>query len=64
VVSRNSDEMKKHAGSFDFILDAVSAEQHLTRFSWRSAAILAFLPGAPSFALPPALALFISSRPC
>jgi uncharacterized zinc-type alcohol dehydrogenase-like protein len=26
VVSRNADEMKKHAGSFDFILDTVSAE--------------------------------------
>jgi alcohol dehydrogenase (NADP+) len=26
VVSRNADEMAKHAGSFDFILDAVSAE--------------------------------------
>jgi uncharacterized zinc-type alcohol dehydrogenase-like protein len=25
VVSRNADEMRKHAGSFDFILDAVSA---------------------------------------
>jgi uncharacterized zinc-type alcohol dehydrogenase-like protein len=25
VVSRNADEMQKHAGSFDFILDAVSA---------------------------------------
>ncbi|HTB97696.1 MAG TPA: NAD(P)-dependent alcohol dehydrogenase [Terracidiphilus sp.] len=26
VVSRNADEMAKHAGSFDFILDAVAAE--------------------------------------
>ena len=26
VVSRNADEMKKHIGSFDFILDTVSAE--------------------------------------
>src|SRR6188508_3388892 len=26
VVSRNIDEMKKHAGSFDFILDAVAAD--------------------------------------
>lgn len=38
VLSKNADEMRQHAGSFDFILDAVSAEQHLTRFSWRSAA--------------------------
>src|SRR5271170_7368746 len=26
VISRNADEMAKHAGSFDFILDAVSAD--------------------------------------
>ena len=29
VVSRNADEMKKHAGSFDFILDAVSADHDI-----------------------------------
>src|SRR5262245_19899330 len=29
VVSRNADEMKKHTGSFDFILDAVSAEHDI-----------------------------------
>src|SRR3974377_1291742 len=29
VVSRNADEMQKHAGTFDFILDAVSAEHDL-----------------------------------
>jgi uncharacterized zinc-type alcohol dehydrogenase-like protein len=29
VVSRNADEMKKHAGSFDFILDAVSANHDI-----------------------------------
>lgn len=28
VISTNTDEMAKHAGSFDFILDTVSAEQH------------------------------------
>jgi uncharacterized zinc-type alcohol dehydrogenase-like protein len=32
VVSRNADEMKKHAGSFDFILDAVSAEHDLNAY--------------------------------
>src|SRR5918911_4484089 len=32
VVSRNAEEMKKHAGSFDFILDAVSAEHDITRY--------------------------------
>jgi alcohol dehydrogenase (NADP+) len=29
IVSRNADEMAKHAGSFDFILDAVSAEHDI-----------------------------------
>src|SRR6202000_2751104 len=29
VLSRNSDEMAKHAGSFDFILDAVSADHDI-----------------------------------
>jgi alcohol dehydrogenase (NADP+) len=29
VISRNADEMAKHAGSFDFILDAVSAEHDM-----------------------------------
>jgi alcohol dehydrogenase (NADP+) len=29
VVSRNSDEMQQHAGSFDFILDTVSAEHDI-----------------------------------
>jgi uncharacterized zinc-type alcohol dehydrogenase-like protein len=32
VVSRNADEMKKHDGSFDFILDAVSAEHDINAF--------------------------------
>jgi alcohol dehydrogenase (NADP+) len=32
VVSRNADEMKRHAGSFDFILDAVSAEHDLNAY--------------------------------
>lgn len=32
VVSRNADEMKKHAGSFDFILDAVSAEHDINTY--------------------------------
>jgi uncharacterized zinc-type alcohol dehydrogenase-like protein len=29
VISKNADEMAKHAGSFDFILDAVSAEHDI-----------------------------------
>jgi len=32
VVSRNSDEMQKHAGSFDFILDTVSAKHDLNTY--------------------------------
>jgi uncharacterized zinc-type alcohol dehydrogenase-like protein len=32
VVSRNADEMQKQAGSFDFILDAVSADHDLNAY--------------------------------
>jgi uncharacterized zinc-type alcohol dehydrogenase-like protein len=32
VVSRNSDEMEKHAGSFDFILDTVSADHDINAY--------------------------------
>jgi uncharacterized zinc-type alcohol dehydrogenase-like protein len=32
VVSRNADEMKKHGGSFDFILDAVSADHDINAY--------------------------------
>ena len=32
VVSRNADEMRKHDGSFDFILDSVSAEHDINAF--------------------------------
>src|SRR6266699_3042428 len=32
VVSRNADEMNKHAGSFDFILDAVSAAHDINAY--------------------------------
>src|SRR5881398_3569884 len=32
VLSRNTDEMKKHAGSFDFILDAVSADHDINAY--------------------------------
>jgi len=32
VISRNANEMQKHAGSFDFILDAVSAEHDLNAY--------------------------------
>ena len=32
VVSRNADEMRKHTGSFDFILDAVSADHDINAY--------------------------------
>jgi len=32
VISKNADEMNKHAGSFDFILDAVAAEHDLNAY--------------------------------
>ena len=32
VVSRNAEEMKKHTASFDFILDAVSAEHDINAY--------------------------------
>src|SRR5213596_1935448 len=32
VLSRNADEMQKHAGSFDFILDAVSADHDINAY--------------------------------
>jgi uncharacterized zinc-type alcohol dehydrogenase-like protein len=32
VLSRNTDEMKKHAASFDFILDAVAAEHDINAY--------------------------------
>jgi uncharacterized zinc-type alcohol dehydrogenase-like protein len=32
VISKNADEMQKHAGSFDFILDAVSAEHDIDAY--------------------------------
>ena len=32
VISKNADEMRKHAGSFDFILDAVSADHDINAY--------------------------------
>jgi uncharacterized zinc-type alcohol dehydrogenase-like protein len=32
VISRNADEMQKHAGSFDFVLDAVSADHDINAY--------------------------------
>jgi len=33
VISRNADEMKKHAGTFNFILDAVSADHDINAYT-------------------------------
>ena len=32
IISRNADEMRKHAGSFDFILDTVSADHDINAY--------------------------------
>jgi alcohol dehydrogenase (NADP+) len=32
IVSRNADEMQKHAGSFDFILDTISADHDINAY--------------------------------
>jgi uncharacterized zinc-type alcohol dehydrogenase-like protein len=32
ILSKNADEMQKHAGSFDFILDAVSADHDINAY--------------------------------
>ena len=32
VISRNADEMQKHAGSFDFILDAIAADHDINAY--------------------------------
>jgi len=32
VISRDADEMRKHAGSFDFILDAVAADHDINAY--------------------------------
>ncbi|MGD0387738.1 MAG: NAD(P)-dependent alcohol dehydrogenase [Tepidisphaeraceae bacterium] len=32
VISRNADEMKKHAGSFDFILDTIAADHDINAY--------------------------------
>ena len=53
VVSRNADEMKKHTGSLDFILDAVSAEHDINAYlSLLSINGNLTLVGAPAKPLP------------
>ena len=47
VVSRNADEMQKHAGSFDFILDTVSADHDINAYLNCSAATATLPLSAP-----------------
>jgi uncharacterized zinc-type alcohol dehydrogenase-like protein len=63
VVSRNANEMQKHAGSFDFILDTVSAQHDINSYL----ALLArdgtvTLVGAPPKPLPVAAFALIGGR--
>ena len=53
VISKNTDEMKKHAGSFDFILDAVSADHDINAYlSLLKLDGTLTLVGAPELPLP------------
>jgi uncharacterized zinc-type alcohol dehydrogenase-like protein len=53
VVSKNEDEMKKHLGSFDFILDAVSAQHDINAYlSLLELDGTLVLVGAPEHPLP------------
>lgn len=63
VVSKNADEMKKHVGSFDFILDCVSAEHDMNAYL----ALLKLdgtltLVGAPEKPLPVAAFSLLAGR--
>ena len=63
VLSRNADEMKKHAGSFDFILDCVAAEHDINAYInllTRDGNIT--LVGAPEKPLPVAAFALIMGR--
>ncbi len=56
VISKNPEEMKKHAASFDFILDTVSATHDLNAYLdlLKRRGVLCLL-GAPEFPHPPVL---------
>jgi uncharacterized zinc-type alcohol dehydrogenase-like protein len=64
VVSTNPDEMQKHAGSFHFILDTVSADHDVAAYlALLRVAGRMTLVGAPSKPLPvPAFALIMGNR--
>src|SRR5205085_840351 len=63
VISRNANEMEKHAGSFDFILDAVSADHDINAYinMLRRAGNIT-LVGAPEKPLPAAAFPLIVGR--
>src|SRR6187431_3766281 len=64
VISRNADEMKKHAGSFDFIIDTVSANHDINAYlNLLSVDGNLTLVGAPSEPLDvPAFSLIMGRR--
>ena len=63
VVSRNADEMAKHAGTFDFILDCVSAEHDINAYLGQLAVDGQItLVGAPEKPLPVAAFALIFGR--
>jgi len=65
VVSNNADDMLRHAGSFHFILDAVSAEHDLNQYLAllkRDGAMV--MVGAPSKPLPVSVFNLIMGRHC
>jgi uncharacterized zinc-type alcohol dehydrogenase-like protein len=64
VISRNADEMKKHASSFDFILDTISAEHDINAYlNLLSRDGNLTLVGAPAKPLPvSAFALIVARR--
>jgi uncharacterized zinc-type alcohol dehydrogenase-like protein len=64
VISRNADEMKKHAGTFDMILDCVSADHDVNAYlNLVKAGGNMTLVGAPEKPLPvSAFALFFGNK--
>ncbi len=63
VVSKNADEMKKHANSFDFVLDAVSADHDINAYiSLLKLDGTLTLVGAPELPLPVAAFNIILGR--
>ena len=63
VISKNEDEMKKHVGSFDFILDTVSAEHDINAYlSLLKTDGTLVLVGAPEKPLPVAAFTLLFGR--